>query len=257
MDINAHFVKLRNLHLSHLNAENAGCSGDVIMINSFSCSDVTIENCDINGCGVVGVNLYATNRNSNLNYYFKNNSIHNNSTAAITINGESYQEEVNKFDGIVFENNKIWNNGSDKINEPFEFMNIFTFGLGDSLQKKITGLCHNVSVYHFDKIENKPLPFYGPDGMQVIGYINPTDFSKGKTKGVLVYERFKPVKFYDKLPKDLCDSGTVNKDEKMVIVYSDPKAEEEYFENGGEDWTWFVEEVWSYYSKQGVTVKKF
>jgi hypothetical protein len=41
----------------------------------------------------------------------------------------------------------------------------------------------------------------------------------------------------------------------MVIIYSDPKVIEEYFEEGGEDWSWFVEEIWNYYTKQGITVK--
>jgi hypothetical protein len=255
LDVYAHYVTLRNLYLSHLNSENAGCSGDVIMINSFSCSNVTIENCDINGCGVVGISLYATDRNKNLNYLFKNNFIHNNSEAAIAISGESFQKEVSKFDGIVFENNKIWNNGHDRVNEPFKFKNVFTFGIDDNLRKSINTSCSDAQVYHFNKIEDKPLPFHGFDSTQIIGYINPTNFSKGKAGGILVYERFKPVKFYEKLSIDLCDSSATKKIDRMVIICSDPKSENEYYEEGGEDWGWFVGEVSEYFAKQGVIIK--
>lgn len=254
MDIDAHFVKLKNLYLSHLNSENAGCSADVIMINSFSSSNVIIENCDINGCGVVGINLYGTEQNENFNYLFKNNFIHNNSQAAIVIDGTNFDEETSKYDGIVFENNKIWNNGSEKVNEPFNFKTIFTFGMDDSLRSFTNKLCADAKVNHFDKVEDKLLPFYGYDN-QIIGYINPTDFSNGKQKGVLVYERFKPIKFYDKLPKNICDSTGGSKSQRMVIICSDPKTEEEYYESGGEDWAWFTNDVSEHFSKQGMTIK--
>ncbi len=255
MDIDAHFVKLKNLYLSHLNSENAGCSADVIMINAFSCSNVLIENCDINGCGVVGINLYATSENENLNYLFKNNFIHNNSQAAIVIDGTNFDEETSKYEGVVFENNKIWNNGREKVSEPFNFKNIFTFGMDEILRNQTTTLCPDAKVYHFDKVKDEPIPFYGYDSTLVIGYINPADFSKGKQKGVLVYERFKPIRFYDKLPKGTCDSSSINKSEKMIIICSDPKTENEYYEEGGEDWGWFVNDVSEHFSKQGVTIK--
>ena len=254
LDIDAHYVSLRNLYLSHLNSENADCSGDVILINAYSCSNVTIENCDINGCGVVGINLYATEQNSNLNYLFKNNFIHNNSEAAFKISGQGYQKEINSSGGIVFENNKIWNNGYDKVNEPIKLKSIFTFGLDDSLQSNVDTSCSDANVYHFKEVEDKLLPFHGFDSTQVVGYINPTDFSKGKNRGVLVYESFKPIKFYDKFSEKICFSTGKNT-KRMVIICSDPKSEEEYYEDGGEDWGWFVGEVSEHYAKQGVVIK--
>lgn len=257
LDIGAHYVKISNLYLSHLNSENAECSGDVIMINSFSCRNLTIENCDINGCGVVGLDLYAVDKNEGVNYIFRNNFIHNNSGSAIIIGQESFQNEVDKFEGIVFENNKIWNNGVDKINEPFLFKNIFTFGLADSTQNNIKSSCSDVNVYHLDKIEDKEIPFYGNDTNLIIGYINPVEFAAGNQRGVLVYERFKPVKFYTKVPK-LCDtlSMTNLKDDMLVVVYSTEEAVDKYFAEGGSgDWTYFSEEVWSYFANDGITVK--
>ena len=256
IDIDAHSVKISNLNLSHINSENAACSGDVILINSFSCSRVTIENCDINGCGVVGINLYATDKNNNINYSFSNNFIHNNSGAAIMIDGISFDEEVNDVNGISFQNNVIWNNGEDKINEPFFYKNVFTFGQSDSVRNGINIFCPEINVYHFDKVEDKLIPFHGKDSALIIGYINPAKYSGGKAKGILVYERFKPIEFFDTLQVVLCDSTEASlKEKKLVIVYRDKETIKEYFEQGGEDWSWFVEEVWGYFEDAGAVVK--
>lgn len=44
---------------------------------------------------------------------------------------------------------------------------------------------------------------------------------------------------------------------KQVFIYAEPKASEEYFEEGGEDWGWFVGDVLEYFSKNHPEVESF
>lgn len=77
--------------------------------------NVTIEQCDLNGCGLAG--LHDNMGNSNI--FIKKCYIHNNSLGAYTnINGDVWQHEIEDHECFRFENNRIENNGPDRVAEP-------------------------------------------------------------------------------------------------------------------------------------------
>jgi len=48
---------------------------------------------------------------------------------------------------------------------------------------------------------------------------------------------------------DKYDIRVDDKKLKIIIGYADPKVEENYFAEGGEDWTWFVDDVATFYKE--------
>src|SRR3989338_3357085 len=115
MWISGNRIVVKNLHMKHFapgRLEGQNCSGRVIGFDN--AHNVTIENCDLNGCGLAG--LHDNFGNSNI--LIKNNYIHNNSVAAYTnIEGGEWFEEVDDHPVFRFENNRIENNGPDRILE--------------------------------------------------------------------------------------------------------------------------------------------
>lgn len=104
-------VTVRNLHLKHyVPDENQVCTGGVL--NLANTDNVTVEQCDLNGCGVVGISGWG-----NTGLKIRNNYIHDNSTAGISLvspTGEDLQIVNGEMplEGIELEGNRIEQNGS-------------------------------------------------------------------------------------------------------------------------------------------------
>ena len=87
-------ITLMNFKATHIEPKGPlGCTGNVIHIEG--CEDVLIENCDLNGSGIVGIAAYRTQ-----NLVVNNNYIHENSQYGIIYQGPGI--EIN---GNVFEDN--------------------------------------------------------------------------------------------------------------------------------------------------------
>jgi hypothetical protein len=86
--------------------------GRVIMFdNAHYC---IIDGCDLNGCGLAG--LHDNLGNSDI--LVRNCYIHNNSLGAYTdIDGNVWQDAIDHHPVFKFENNKISNNGPDRVPE--------------------------------------------------------------------------------------------------------------------------------------------
>lgn len=115
MDIDGTNILIKNLHMQHTkpgDGVNQNCSGRVIMFdNAHNC---IIDNCDLNGCGLAG--LHDNLGNSNI--LVRNCYIHNNSLGAYTdIDGGVWQEAIDDHPVFEFENNRIENNGPDRVPE--------------------------------------------------------------------------------------------------------------------------------------------
>lgn len=108
-------IHVKNIHMKHFapgNINEQNCSGRVIGFDN--AEHITIENCDLNGCGVAG--LHDNGGNSEI--FVKNNYIHNNSAAAYTNDrGDIWFKEVKDHPVFRFENNRIENNGPDRKRE--------------------------------------------------------------------------------------------------------------------------------------------
>lgn len=102
-------ITLRNLKLRHepkAKDKDIGCSGNVVTLDIGE--NLTIENCDLNGCGRVGL-YYNTGPTK---VVLRNNHIWNNSYCAIIDgNGNELFSEVKNHDHITFEGNVIEKNG--------------------------------------------------------------------------------------------------------------------------------------------------
>ncbi len=108
-------ISVKNIHMKHFKPGSPisqNCSGRVVGFDN--AHNVTIEGCDLNGCGLAG--LHDNLGNSHV--FIKDNYIHNNSLGAYTdINGGVWQEAIDDHPVFSFENNRIENNGMDRIRE--------------------------------------------------------------------------------------------------------------------------------------------
>ena len=115
LEISGTNILVKNMHMMHLqpgSIEDQNCTGRVVMFDN--ANNVIIDNCDLNGCGLAG--LHDNTGNSDI--LIKNCYIHNNSLGAYTnIEGEIWMKEVNNHPVFSFENNRIENNGPNRINE--------------------------------------------------------------------------------------------------------------------------------------------
>ena len=85
-------ITLKNFHATHLEPSGPlGCTGNVIHIERSN--NITIESCDLNGSGIVGVAAYFVN-----DLKIKNSHIHENSEYGIIFQGKSIELEKNTFD---------------------------------------------------------------------------------------------------------------------------------------------------------------
>lgn len=132
-------IIIRNLHLTHFKPgtiEHQNCSGRVIGLEG--ASEVLIENCDINGCGLVGVH----DNLNNSRVHIKNNYIHYNSLAPFgNIDGDLWMEEIVDHAVFSFENNRIENNGPGRIAEYQDTLDFSNFSEEQALEiGKITNV---------------------------------------------------------------------------------------------------------------------
>jgi parallel beta-helix repeat protein len=97
IDASSH-VTLKNIHATHIPAAE-GCAGDVILITRSK--NIKISNCDINGCGVVGIEALNSK-----NVTVTNNVIHNNSYVGICLIWSN---------NAVIKNNRIINNKRRRV----------------------------------------------------------------------------------------------------------------------------------------------
>ena len=108
-------IVIRNLHLKHFKPGNVryqNCTGRVIALDN--ADQILIEDCDINGCGLIGVHDNLGNGKVHL----KNNYIHFNSLAPFgDIDGNTWMHEVDDHPVFTFENNRVENNGPDRVLE--------------------------------------------------------------------------------------------------------------------------------------------
>lgn len=108
-------IVIDNLHMMHLmpgTSEGQNCSGRVVGFDG--ADNVTIMNCDLNGCGLAGLH----DNLGNGTIYAEYNYIHNNSLGAYTdIDGGVWQEEIDDHPTFVFKDNLIMNNGFDRVPE--------------------------------------------------------------------------------------------------------------------------------------------
>lgn len=108
-------IMIKNFHMTHLKpgeSQTQNCSGRVVLFDN--ASNCTLEECDLNGCGLAGVH----DNLGNLNILVKKCYIHNNSLGAYTdIEGSVWQEAVDDHPVFKFEKNRIENNGPDRVPE--------------------------------------------------------------------------------------------------------------------------------------------
>ncbi len=108
-------ITLKNLDFQHYISQYDECYGSVIEFSSeniefSSAKNIVIENCDINGCGIVGL---KTSGNDNENIVVKNSLIHNCSKSAYSLN-DNYNNEPENSNIFKFENTIMRNNGENR-----------------------------------------------------------------------------------------------------------------------------------------------
>lgn len=252
----ADYISISNLHLSHLNSENSSCGGDVISVLPSDCHNLLIKNCDINGCGVNGISIWIKdNPKQILDYRFENNFIHNNSNSAFRIGDIKFQSDQFEYPGIKLKDNRVWNNGEDKINEATELTAVFDFGTPDTIFQKVINIYQGADYYRFEAVMDSSLAFYGKNTELPIGFINPSNFAKEGAKGLVVFKRYEPITFIDSSRlqvnerlTDLIESG------KFLAIYEDATTVSQYYSEGGEDWGYFKNEVLTYFDKKGIKI---
>jgi len=115
MWVSATNVIIKNLHMKHFKPGepySQNCSGRVLAFDM--ASNITVENCDLNGCGLAG--LHDNLGNSNI--LVKGCYIHNNSEGAYTdIDGGVWLNAVEDHPVFKFESNRMENNGPDRVPE--------------------------------------------------------------------------------------------------------------------------------------------
>lgn len=109
MWVSGSHITIRNFHMTHKSPgtiENNNCTGRVLAFDN--ANFVTIEHCDLNGCGLAG--LHDNVGNSNIT--IKKNYIHNNSVGAYTdIDGNVWFREINDHPVFTFIDNRMRKNG--------------------------------------------------------------------------------------------------------------------------------------------------
>jgi len=100
----------------------------------------------------------------------------------------------------------------------------------------------------YESISNKELyavfigPFYGLDSC--VKYLVEYQKEKPKAYAIKVNHEKKRFVIHSKF-----DFRINNKKQYMILTYATPEDQEEYAEDGGEDWGWFVNDVANYFTK--------
>lgn len=102
-------ILVSGLHATHTEpSQRNSCTGNVFGLDS--CDDVVIRNCDINGCGAIGV--YTFNCGS---VTLTGNFIHDNTRWAVQYEGCNMLHEEDIPEGLTMEDNTIVNNGGREL----------------------------------------------------------------------------------------------------------------------------------------------
>ncbi|MFH0865118.1 MAG: right-handed parallel beta-helix repeat-containing protein [Bacteroidota bacterium] len=105
--IGGNHITIKKIYARHIKPEfYAECMGSVIYVDMGE--NTHIENCDLNGCGRVGVNI-----SGGLNIILKNNYIHDNTECAVRILGNNYYSATDEFPDVVRFINNIFNNNGE------------------------------------------------------------------------------------------------------------------------------------------------
>ncbi len=92
-------IKLLNFKATHIEPSGpTGCTGNVLYMDN--CSEVLVQDCDLNGSGIVGIAAYNVD-----NLQVKDNYIHENSQYSIIYQGPS----------LLLANNTFEDNGNDNV----------------------------------------------------------------------------------------------------------------------------------------------
>lgn len=95
-------------------SEDERCSGNVFGIDG--CDDITIENCEINGCGAIGVYTFLVD-----GIVLRNNFIHDNTLWAVQHEGNDLLLENHYIDGLTMEGNTVLNNGGRQLDMVYDY----------------------------------------------------------------------------------------------------------------------------------------
>jgi len=107
--INSDRITVSGISATHTEpADDERCYGNVFGIDG--CDDITIENCEINGCGAIGVYTLLVD-----GIVLRNNFIHDNTLWAVQHEGNDLLLESHYIDGLTMEGNTILNNGGRKL----------------------------------------------------------------------------------------------------------------------------------------------
>jgi parallel beta-helix repeat protein len=106
--INSKNITVRGVRAKHANpTEDERCYGNVFGID---CSDdIIIEDCEIHGCGAIGVYIYISE-----DITLRNNYIHDNTIWAYQFDGVGFLKETSTIASLFLEGNTIENNGRRK-----------------------------------------------------------------------------------------------------------------------------------------------
>ncbi len=149
---------------------------------------------------------------------------------------------------------KLLEKTSDKNTKPpFYAINISAFPDAKSASEEVLKLKkqHKKASYlwlpDYQSVSNKELflVFLGPYKSKYKCMKKLEDYKKENKSAyaILVAHDTKRLVFYSNI-----DERVNNKKKKLMIIYSTKADEQEYANEGGEDWGWFVGEVSSYFS---------
>jgi parallel beta-helix repeat protein len=107
--VQADHIYIKNIKASHIQPDfYANCVGNVFALDN--AHDITIENCEINGCGRIGVYMFSAS-----GVVLKNNWIHNNSLSAVQVDDVNLFTETDAYlDLVRFIHNRIEKNGDNQ-----------------------------------------------------------------------------------------------------------------------------------------------
>ncbi len=107
--VNCDRITVSGISATHTEpTEDERCYGNVFGIDG--CHDITIESCEINGCGAIGV---YTNLVDGIE--LSNNFIHDNTLWAVQHEGHDFLVESHYIDGLTMEDNTILKNGGRQL----------------------------------------------------------------------------------------------------------------------------------------------
>lgn len=105
-------IIIKGIKASHVKPDFwANCTGNVFALDN--ANDIIIENCEINGCGRIGVYMFSAT-----GVVLKNNWIHNNSLCAVQLDDLNLFVATDQYiEYVQFVRNRIHNNGNTNKNE--------------------------------------------------------------------------------------------------------------------------------------------